>query len=131
MLVRRHVRFGITQFAARASLTIRRIVDWASGVLARGNLPARLHKTRILTTFLRNDRPSSIVAFVLLGERMSDEDDPTMLEPHTEPSAPPVLLTPAMARAIELARELLRERGLSDEEIEQELQRQARAWPDF
>ncbi len=38
-------------------------------------------------------------------------------------SPPPALLTPAMERAVELARELLRERGLSDEEIEDELER--------
>jgi len=50
---------------------------------------------------------------------MADKNVP---EPTIQPVAyQPHLATPAMNRAVELARELLRQRGFSEEEIDQEL----------
>ena len=52
-------------------------------------------------------------------------EDDEMQEPSTEPIRvrAPSLTTPAMDRAVELARELLRQQGWSDDEIESELNR--------
>jgi hypothetical protein len=58
-----------------------------------------------------------------------DQDE--MLEP-TEPVRAPSLTTPAMARAVEVAREVLRERGYTDEEIDALLNRKpGRDFPEF
>ncbi|HYD73353.1 MAG TPA: hypothetical protein VEF55_09450 [Candidatus Binatia bacterium] len=60
---------------------------------------------------------------------MRDEDE--MLDP-AEPIRAPSLTTPAMARAVDVAREVLRERGYSDEEIEALLNRkQGFDFPEF
>ena len=58
-----------------------------------------------------------------------DRDD--MFDPF-EPAQVPTLTTPAMARAVEVAREVLRERGYSDEEIDALLNRKpGRDFPQF
>ena len=50
----------------------------------------------------------------------------------TEPMRTPSLTTPAMARAVDVAREVLRERGYTDEEIDALLNhRPGRDFPDF
>jgi hypothetical protein len=49
-----------------------------------------------------------------------------------EPIQVPSLTTPAMARAVEVAREVLRERGYTDEEIDALLNRKpGRDFPEF
>lgn len=54
---------------------------------------------------------------------MDDQDD--MQKRGAEPSLMrvPSFTTPAMDRAVELARELLRQRGYSEEQIDEELNR--------
>jgi hypothetical protein len=58
-----------------------------------------------------------------------DQDE--MLDP-PEPFRAPSLTTPAMARAVDVAREVLRERGYTDDEIEALLTRKpGRDFPEF
>jgi hypothetical protein len=78
----------------------------------------------------------------LMGERASFEcvqassgdaivRDQGEMDP-AEPMRPPSLTTPAMARAVDVAREVLRERGYTDEEIDVLLNRKTgRDFPEF